>query len=253
MLQICTPTLLYYSVRLLQGVDILLQVLDFHLRVAVDLNPPTKLLILDFPYPRWSTSLARFLLPRWRCCYRRRYPDRCRPMFSPRYGVMWSAVVPCLCWGGQELPESWKLEESLKSKNFYRCYRDCGPRCRFRSVYRESQDGYERLKSEPVATDCGIVAAGPHSLGDGGTELSKANTMFWVVNSLGIPVRGLFFLMLLFGRGNWSSQPHCVVAQKAAHLDAFGQPRLFQRLPVSLCSPTLPLRKVGIDTHGRRG
>ena len=121
-------------------------------------------------------------------------------MFSLRYGVTWSVAVPCWCWEGGNSPKAGGLKESLKSelrtlvRQGLPAY-DVG----FGQCIVSSWDGYK--KSEIRASGGGLWQSwleDHSSLAIGSISVEKANTIFPVASGLGIPVRGLFFLMLLF-------------------------------------------------------
>ena len=157
---------------------------------------PYETIDLGFPVSAWSTSWLGFS----------RYDgvvvtgDDIRTMPPDVQSALWR-YVECggalFVLGGQELPESWKLEESLKSKistdateiavhdvGFGQCI--VSPKMDTKGL---NQNQWRLIVGSWLQT------ALPWRWGD---RIEQSNTMFWVVNSLGIPVRGLFFLMLLF-------------------------------------------------------
>ena len=159
-------------------------------------TPPYETIDLGFPVSSWSTSWLGFS----------RYDgiivtgDDIRRMPPDVQSALWR-YVECggalLVLGGDELPESWKFEESLKSKistdaaeivvydvGFGQCI--VSPEMDTKDLDR----GQWRLIVESW-----MQTAIPWRW-EGGTE--QSNTIFPVVSGLGIPVRGLFFLMLLF-------------------------------------------------------
>ena len=159
-------------------------------------KPPYETIDLGFPVSAWSTSWLGFS----------RYDgvvvtgNDLRTMPPDVQSALWS-YVECggalFVLGGQELPENWKLEESLKSEvsadsaeiaiydvGFGRCI--VSPEMDTKGL-NQNQWG--------VIVGSWLQTALPWRWED---RIEESNTMFSVVNSLGIPVRGLFFLMLLF-------------------------------------------------------
>ena len=159
-------------------------------------SAPYQTIDLGFPVSKWSTSWIGFS----------RYDgvvvtgDDIRTMPPDVQSALWR-YVECggalFVLGRQELPESWKLEESLKSEistdsaeiaiydvGFGQCI--VSPKMDTTGL---NQNQWRLIVESWMQT------ALPWRWED---RIEESNTMFPVVNSLGIPVRGLFFLMLLF-------------------------------------------------------
>lgn len=159
-------------------------------------TPPYETINLGFPVSAWSTSWLGFS----------RYDgvivtgNDIRQMPADVQSALWR-YVECggalFVIGERELPQSWKVEESLKSKTstdaaeitvydvgFGQCV--VSPRIDTKSL---DQDQWTPVVASWMQT------ALPWQWKDGAGE---GNTTFSVVKNLGIPVRGLFFLMLLF-------------------------------------------------------
>ena len=159
-------------------------------------KPAYETIDLGFPVSSWSTSWLGFS----------RYDgvvvtdDDIRQMPPDVQSALWH-YVECggalFVLGGGELPESWKLEESLKSKistdateiavydvGFGQCIISPGL-----DTKGLNQNQWRLIVGSWLQT------ALPWRWEDG---IEEDNTMFPVVSSLGIPARGLFFLMLLF-------------------------------------------------------
>ena len=151
---------------------------------------------LGFPVSAWSTSWLGF------SCYDGIVVtgDDIRMMPSDVQAALWRYVE---CGGalfvldGGELPQNWKLEESLKSilstdsaeiaaydVGFGQCI--VSPEMDMKGL---NQDQWRLIVGSWMQT------ALPWQWDD---KIGEGNTMFSVVSSLGIPVRGLFFLMVLF-------------------------------------------------------
>ena len=151
---------------------------------------------LGFPVSAWSTSWLGFSS----------YDgivvtgDDIRMMPPDVQSALWS-YVECggalFIVGGQALPESWKLEESLKSKlstdsaeitTYHVGFGQCivSPEMDMKGL---NQPHWGEIVGSWMQT------ALPWRWEDG---IEESNTMFSVVSSLGIPVRGLFLLMVLF-------------------------------------------------------
>ena len=106
MRQIYTSTLTGYSTPYLQAVQPPpAPAVGFRLRVGEAPGPPTKPLISDFLCQSGAQagSVSRVMMA---LSLRTTISDGCRPMFNPRYGVMWSAAVHCLCWEGENSPKA---------------------------------------------------------------------------------------------------------------------------------------------------
>ena len=159
-------------------------------------KPPYEIIDLGFPVSAWSTSWLGFS----------RYDgvvvtgNDISQMPPDVRAALWR-YVECggalFVIGGRKLPENWKLEESLKSKistdavevmvydvGFGQCV--VSPKMDTKNL---DPDQWRQIVASWLQT------AFPWRWEDGFAENS---TIFSVVESLGIPVRGLFFLMLLF-------------------------------------------------------
>ena len=159
-------------------------------------SAPYQTIDLGFPVSKWSTSWIGFS----------RYDgvvvtdDDIRRMPPDVQFALWR-YVECggalFVLGGRELPESWRVEESLKSES-----PSDAPGLAAYDVgfgrYIVSPDidtkGLDRDQWRLIVRSW-LETAAPWRW-EGIVE--KANTLFPVVSGLGIPVRGLFFLMLLF-------------------------------------------------------
>ena len=157
---------------------------------------PYQTIDLGFPVSKWSTSWIGFS----------RYDgvvvtdDDIRRMPPDVQSALWR-YVECggalFVLGGRELPESWRVEESLKSES-----PSDAPGLAAYDV------GFGRYIVSPEIDTKGldrdqwrlIVRSWLETAAPWRWEgiVEKANTLFPVVSGLGIPVRGLFFLMLLF-------------------------------------------------------
>ena len=159
-------------------------------------TPPYETIDLGFPVSAWSTNWLGFS----------RYDgvivtgNDIRQMPSDVQSALWR-YVECggalFVIGGRKLPESWNLKESLKSKistdaagiavydvGFGQCV--VSPKMDTKSLDRDQW--------RPIVASW-MQTALPWRWEDG---VAESNTIFSVVSSFGIPVRGLFFLMLLF-------------------------------------------------------
>ena len=151
---------------------------------------------LGFPVSAWSTSWLGF------SCYDGVVVTGNDILMMPPdvQSALWH-YVECggalLVLGGRELPESWKLEESLKSKvptdsaeiavydvGFGQCI--VSPEMDAKGLGRDQWRVIVESWRQTVL---------PWQWED---RIEASNTIFPVVINLGIPVRGLFFLMLLF-------------------------------------------------------
>ena len=151
---------------------------------------------LGFPVSAWSTSWLGF------SCYDGIVVtgDDSRTMPPDVQSAIWR-YVECggalLVLGGSELPQNWKLEESLKSElstgsaeitaydvGFGQCIVSAEM-----DMKGFSQDQWRLIVGSWMQTVL------PWRWED---EIKEGNTLFSVVSSLGVPVRGLFFLMVLF-------------------------------------------------------
>lgn len=151
---------------------------------------------LGFPVSAWSTSWLGF------SCYDGIVVtgDDIRTMPPDVQSAIWR-YVECggalFVLGGGELPQNWKLEESLKSElstesaefavydvGFGQCI--VSPEMDMKGL---SQDQWRAIVGSWMQT------VRPWQWEEG---IEEGNTLFPVVSSLGIPVRGLFFLMVLF-------------------------------------------------------
>ena len=159
-------------------------------------TPPYKTIDLGFPVSSWSTSWLGFS----------RYDGvivtgaDIQMMPSDVQSALWQ-YVECggalFVLGGRELPKGWKLEESLKS-NFSTDAAEI-------AVY---DVGFGQCIVSPDMDTKDLDRGQWHLIvgswmrtaipwrWEGRTE--QSNTILPVVSGLGIPVRGLFFLMLLF-------------------------------------------------------
>ena len=159
-------------------------------------TPPYETIDLGFPVSSWSTSWIGFS----------RYDgvivtvDDIQMMPPDVQAALWH-YVECggalFVLGGRELPKSWRLEESLKSKfstdaaeiavynvGFGQCI--VSPEMNTKDLDR---DQWHLIVGSWLQTAIPWRWEG---------ETEQSNTIFPVVSGLGIPVRGLFFLMLLF-------------------------------------------------------
>ncbi len=160
------------------------------------LPAPYQVVDLGFPVSAWSTNWIGFS----------RYDgvvvtvNDIRQMPSDVQSALWR-YVECggalLVLGGQELPESWIVKESLKSElpndaaritvydvGFGQCI-----------VSSEMDTKNLDLKQRKQIVESWLKTASPWQQQG---SVVEANTLFPVVGGIGIPVRGLFFLMLLF-------------------------------------------------------
>ncbi len=151
---------------------------------------------LGFPVSAWSTNWLGF------SCYDGIVVtgEDIRTMPPDVQSALWR-YVECggalFVLGGAELPQNWTLEESLKSElstesaefaaynvGFGQCI--VSPEMDMKGL---SQDQWRAIVGSWMQTVL------PWRWEDG---IEEGNTLFPVVSSLGIPVRGLFFLMVLF-------------------------------------------------------
>ena len=159
-------------------------------------SAPYQTIDLGFPVSKWSTSWIGFS----------RYDgvvvtdDDIRRMPPDVQSALWR-YVECggalFVLGGRERPESWRVEGSLKSESpsdapGWAAY-DVGF-----GRYIVSPDidtkGLDRDQWRLIVASWLETAAPWRWKG----VVERANTIFPVASGLGIPVRGLFFLMLLF-------------------------------------------------------
>ena len=151
---------------------------------------------LGFPVSAWSTNWLGFS----------RYDgiiitgNDIRTMPPDVQSALWR-YVECggalFVLGGSELPESWKLEESLKSKLSADSAEIAAYDVGFGRCIMSSEMDMQGLDKEQWRVIIGswMQTALPWRWED---DIEESNTIFSVVSSLGIPVRGLFFLMVLF-------------------------------------------------------
>ena len=151
---------------------------------------------LGFPVSAWSTNWLGFS----------RYDgiiitgNDIRMMPSDVQSALWR-YVECggalFVLGGSELPESWKLEESLKSKLSADSAGITAYDVGFGQCIVSTEMDMKSLNQDHWRLIIGswMQTALPWRWED---EIEESNTIFSVVGSLGIPVRGLFFLMVLF-------------------------------------------------------
>ncbi len=159
-------------------------------------SSPYQIIDLGFPVSKWSTSWLGFS----------RYDgvvvtgDDIQRMTPDVQSALWR-YVECggalFVLGGRELPESWRVAESLKAKRSADApglmVYDVGfGRCIVSSEINPKNLGQHHWW---LVVASWLKTATPWRW-EGVVE--KANTMFPVVAGMGIPVRGLFFLMLLF-------------------------------------------------------
>lgn len=151
---------------------------------------------LGFPVSAWSTNWLGFS----------RYDgivitgDDIRGLPPDVQSALWRYVE---CGGalfvlaGSELPESWKLEESLKSKLSTDSADIAAYDVGFGQCIVSAEIDMKGLNQEQWRAIVGswMQTALPWRWQD---DVEESNTIFSVVSSLGIPVRGLFFLMVLF-------------------------------------------------------
>ena len=151
---------------------------------------------LGFPVSAWSTSWLGF------SCYDGIVVtgDDIRMMPPDVQSVLWR-YVECggalFVLGGSALPQSWKLEESLKSELATDSTGIAAYDVGFGQCIVSTEMDMKGLSQEQwrVIVGSWMQTALPWRWDD---EIKEGNTMFSVVSSLGIPVRGLFFLMVLF-------------------------------------------------------
>lgn len=157
---------------------------------------PYETIDLGFPVSSWSTSWLGFS----------RYDgvvvtdSDVRQMPPDVQSALWR-YVECggalLVLGGGALPESWKFEESLKPK----VSTDAGKIAVYdvgfgQCIVSPEMDTKDLDRDQwRLIVGSWMRTALPWRWEDG---VEQGNTIFPVVSSLGIPVRGLFFLMLLF-------------------------------------------------------
>ena len=151
---------------------------------------------LGFPVSAWSTSWLGF------SCYDGVVvtEDDIRTMPPDVQGAIWR-YVECggalFVLGGGELPDSWKLEGSLKSELSTESAEIAAYDVGFGQCIVSPEMDMKGLSQEQwrVIVGAWMQTALPWRWEDG---IEEGNTLFSVVSSLGIPVRGLFFLMVLF-------------------------------------------------------
>ena len=151
---------------------------------------------LGFPVSAWSTSWLGF------SCYDGIVVtgDDIRTMPPDVQSAIWR-YVECggalLVLGGGELPQNWKLEESLKSELSTESAGIAAYDVGFGQCIVSPEMDMKGLNQDQWRTIVGswMQTALPWRWEDG---IEEGNTLFPVVSSLGIPVRGLFFLMVLF-------------------------------------------------------
>ena len=163
---------------------------------APSASAPYQIIDLGFPVSAWSTSWLGFS----------RYDgvvvtgDDIRRMPPDVQSALWR-YLECggalFVLGGRELPESWRVEESLKTE----------PPAHATGIVVYDV-GFGRYIVSPEIDTKGldrdqwrlIVRSWLETTTPWRWEgiVEKANTLFPVASGLGIPVRGLFFLMLLF-------------------------------------------------------
>ncbi len=151
---------------------------------------------LGFPVSAWSTNWLGFS----------RYDgivitgNDIRGMPPDVQSALWR-YVECggalFVLGGSELPESWKLEESLKSELSIDSANIVAYDVGFGRCIVSAEIDMKGLNQDQWRVIIGswMQTALPWRWEDG---VEESNTIFSVVSSLGIPVRGLFFLMVLF-------------------------------------------------------
>ena len=151
---------------------------------------------LGFPVSEWSTSWLGFS----------RYDgvvvtdDNIRQMPPDVQSALWR-YVECggalFVLGGRELPESWKLEESLKFEPSADLVGITGYDVGFGQCIVNLERDTKSLDQNQWRLVVGswLRTAAPWQWKE---PVEKANTKFPVVSGLGVPVRGLFLLMLLF-------------------------------------------------------
>ena len=151
-------------------------------------------------------------------------PDGCRPMSSPRYGVMWSAAVPCLCWEGENSPKAGGLQESLKSELSTDYARIAAYDVGFGQCIVSPDIDTKGLDQNQWGwvIESWLKTAAPWQW-EGSVE--EANHMFPMVSNVGNSCAGPVSADAPFCRGNRPGKPDCAVSQKAAHLDALDNPR----------------------------
>ena len=151
---------------------------------------------LGFPVSAWSTSWLGF------SCYDGIVVtgDDLRTMPPDVQSALWR-YVECggalFVLGGDELPQNWTLEESLKSELSTESAEFAAYGVGFGQCIVSAEMDMKGLSQEQgqVIVGSWMQTALPWRWDD---EIKEGNTMFSVVSSLGIPVRGLFFLMVLF-------------------------------------------------------
>ena len=125
-----------------------------------------------------------------------------------------------LVLGGLELPDSWELRESEKSEPLTNTIGFVNYNIGFGQCIVSTETGTGHLTSGQwrEIVDSWVRTAAPWQIG---RPIEEANRLFPVVSGgLGVPVRGLFLLMLLFAVAIGPGESYCAVAQKAASLDA---------------------------------
>ena len=151
---------------------------------------------LGFPVSAWSTNWLGF------SCYDGIVVtgDDIRMMPPDVQSALWR-YVECggalFVLGGGELPQNWTLEESLKSKLSTESVKLAAYDVGFGQCIVSTEMDMKGLSQDQWRLIVGswMQTALPWQWYD---EIEEGNTMFSVVSSLGIPVRGLFFLMVLF-------------------------------------------------------
>ena len=156
---------------------------------------PYQTIDLGLPVSEWSTNWLGFS----------RYDgiivtdDDIRQMPPDVQSALWR-YVECggalLVLGGRELPESWELKESLKSELHtgagIAVYDVSFGQCIVSSGLDTKNLGQSQWR---WVVESWLKTTVPWR---SGISVEEANRMFPVVNKLGIPVRSLFLLMLLF-------------------------------------------------------
>lgn len=151
---------------------------------------------LGFPVSAWSTNWLGF--SRYDGIVITGYDIRTMP--PDVQSALWR-YVECggalFVLGGDKLPDSWKLQESLKSKLSTDSAGIAAYDVGFGQCIVSTEMNMKSLNQDHWRLIIGswMQTALPWRWED---DIQESNTIFSVVGSLGIPVRGLFFLMVLF-------------------------------------------------------
>ena len=159
-------------------------------------SAPYQTVDLGFPVSEWSTSWLGF------SCYDGVVVtgDDIQRMPSDVQSALWRYVETggaLLVLGGRELPESWGLKGALKSELSNNAARLIVYNVGFGECIVSPEMDAKRLDQDQWRR---VVASWLKTAAPWQWEsvVDEANTIFPVVDKLGIPVRGLFLLMLLF-------------------------------------------------------